>query len=290
MRILLLTTLLTAFLNACSGITPPTIESIDSIQLVDIEDGIVTLKAEVSLSNSNRIAISGKDLAFEMAYENITLGIGTCSESFSLKAKSTSPLALDIKLYLDSIPEELRMRLFEMDSIPLNMNMSFQGKFGMNHSQRETFKVAMSLLQSTLIKQYFADQGFELKDLRVESSNQSNTLFKGNISFTNTLPFDLTLLGSDIYVYTEPNGVNVGKVTMEDSLSIAKGESVLIPCKMDVNTMKAIGSGFGKILTGSLDYYAIGPLELLLNNTAFKVPVLIHFLYNPLSGKVTIVK
>jgi hypothetical protein len=54
--------------------------------------------------------------------------------------------------------------------------------------------------------------------------------------------------------------------------------------------MKAMSSGFGKMLSGSLDYYAMGPMHLNLNELEFKVPVSVHFSFNPLTGKVIVLE
>jgi hypothetical protein len=86
------------------------------------------------------------------------------------------------------------------------------------------------------------------------------------------------------------SGVNVGRVDLADSLMIMRNESSLIPCTITVDNMKAMSSGFGKILSGSLDYYAMGPMHLSLNELEFKVPVSVHFSFNPLTGKVIILE
>ncbi|NBV09577.1 MAG: hypothetical protein EBS09_10795 [Flavobacteriia bacterium] len=291
MRSFILLLLSTFVLYSCSAVTAPTIRSIDSIRIESVDDGIVILKAHVTLENPNRISISGKDLHFGLFYKNTSLGTGKCDEAFELNAKASTPLVLDIEMNLDSIPGSLRMGLFEMDSIPLKVKLAFQGKLGFEYTHSGEFKLSMEKLQSALINQYFNQSGFEMKDIKLESTNQSKSIFKGNISFSNKLPFDIQILGSDVFVFSERSGgVNVGRFDLADSLIIKKEETLLIPCIITVDNMKAMSSGFGKMLSGSLDYYAMGPMHLNLNELEFKVPVSVHFSFNPLTGKVIILE
>jgi len=291
MRSFILLLLSIFILNSCAAITAPTIKSLDSIRVVSVDEGNVILKAHVTLENPNRISISGKDLHFGLFYNNTSLGTGKCDEAFELNAKASTPLVLDIEMNLDSIPGSLRMGLFEMDSIPLKVKLAFQGKLGFEYTHSGEFKLSMEKLQSALINQYFNESGFEMKDIKLESTNQSKSMFKGNISFSNKLPFDIQILGSEVFVFSERSGgVNVGRFDLADSLIIKKEETLLIPCIITVDNMKAMSSGFGKMLSGSLDYYAMGPMHLNLNELEFKVPVSVHFSFNPLTGKVIILE
>ena len=291
MRSIIALLLSTLMLNSCAAITAPTIKSLDSIRVVSVDNGIVSLKAHITLENTNRITISGKELNFGLFYERSLLRNGKCDEAFELKAKSSTPLVLDMEMYLDSIPGSLRMSLFEMDSIPLRVKLEFQGKLGLEHAHNGEFKLSMERLQAALIDQYFNESGFEMKDIKLESTNQSKSTFKGNIHFSNKLPFDIQILGSDVFVFTErTGGVNVGRVDLVDSLMLLQNESSLIPCTITVDNMKAMSTGFGKILSGSLDYYALGPIHLSLSELEFKVPVSVHFSFNPLTGKVIILE
>lgn len=291
MRLLLFVFLSFAFLGSCGAITAPSIKSLDSVRLVSVDDGMIVLKAQVTLENPNKITISGKELMFSVFYENTNLGKGWCPDAFELKGKELTPIQLDMELYLDSLPESLRMGLFEMDSIPLNMKLSFQGKLGVQHSRNGAFKLPMDKLQSALVNQYFSNSGFEMKDLKLASTNATNSVLKGNFSITNTLPFDVNILHSEVFVYSQKSqGVNVGEVKIADSISVKQGETILIPATINIDNMKAMSSGFGKILTGSLDYFAMGPFHVSLNDLTFKVPLAVHFSFNPLTGKVIILE
>ena len=91
--------------------------------------------SNLTIENTNVFDISGKDLKISIFYNKFNLGTGNCNENFKLDSKSISPIKIDFKLYLDSIPDKLRMKLFEMDSIPLKMQLSFKGSLGIKHKQ-----------------------------------------------------------------------------------------------------------------------------------------------------------
>jgi hypothetical protein len=69
-----------------------------------------------------------------------------------------------------------------------------------------------------------------------------------------------------------------------------KDSTANIPAKLNVDNLKAASSGFGKVLSGTLDYFAIGNVLVTIHELDFKIPIDIHFIYYPLSGKVKILE
>lgn len=274
-----------------SAIEVPKIKSIDSLKVKNDENNILTLTSNLTIENTNGFDISGKDLKISIFYNKFNLGIGNCNENFMLNSKSTNPIKIDFKLYLDSIPDNLRMKLFEMDSIPLNMQLSFKGKLGIKHKKEGEFNLKFNELQSALINSYFSDEEIELKEMKVESSTIMNTKFSAILMVKNKIPIDLNIKNSEIKIYDQKKeGTNIGIVEIKKDLKIEKETISQIPSKFNIDNNKAAATGFGKVLSGQLDYYAIGNILLTMNNLDFKVPISLHFIYYPLSNKVKIIK
>jgi hypothetical protein len=181
------------------------------------------------------------------------------------------------------------MALFELDSIPIHMIVLFQGKLGIKHQHNSEFKVAMSQLQDALLSSFIGSSNINLTDLKLESATQTQSKFAGMLVFNNSLPMDFEFVNSDVFIYPSISSkVKIGDVEMQDSIFIKRGSEVKIQCKMNVDNLKAMSSGFGKILTGVLDYYAIGPVLIMFQDKEYKFPLLLHFSYNPISGKILI--
>ena len=276
-------------INSCSAINIPVVQSIDSIRIISIEGNTVNLESVVSLENTNSFSISGKELEFKLFYQNSLIGTGSSLDDFELKSKSSNQLKTNMFFYLDSIPESLRMTLFQLDSIPINMNVSFQGKLGIKHQHNSEFKVPMSQLQDALLSSFIGSSNINLTDLKLESATQTQSKFAGMLVFNNSLPMDFEFVNSDVFIYPSISSkVKIGDVEMQDSIFIKRGSEAKIECKMNVDNLKAMSSGFGKILTGVLDYYAIGPVLIMFQDKEYKLPLLLHFSYNPISGKILI--
>ena len=274
-----------------SAIEVPKIKSIDSLKVKNDENNILTLTSNLTIENTNGFDISGKDLKISIFYNKFNLGIGNCNENFKLDSKSISPIKIEFKLYLDSIPDNLRMKLFEMDSIPLNMQLSFKGKLGIKHKKEGEFNLKFNELQSALINSYFSDEEIELKEMKVESSTIMNTKFSAILMVKNKIPIDLNIKNSEIKIYDQKKeGTNIGIVEIKKDLKIEKETISQIPSKFNIDNNKAAATGFGKVLSGQLDYYAIGNILLTMNDLDFKVPISLHFIYYPLSNKVKIIK
>lgn len=289
---LLLTIILTLqTIISFSAIDVPKIKSIDSLKVKNDENNILTLTSNLTIENTNGFDISGKDLKISIFYNKFNLGIGNCNENFKLDSKSISPIKIEFKLYLDSIPDNLRMKLFEMDSIPLNMQLSFKGKLGIKHKREGEFNLKFNELQSALINSYFSDEEIELKEMKVESSTIMNTKFSAILMVKNKIPLVLIIKNSEINIFDQKKeGTNIGIVEIKKDLKIEKETISQIPSKFNIDNNKAAATGFGKVLSGQLDYYAIGNILLTMNDLDFKVPINLHFIYYPLSNKVKIIK
>jgi hypothetical protein len=85
------------------------------------------------------------------------------------------------------------MKLFEMDSIPLKMELSVKGTLGIKHKKDGEFNLKFSDLHSALINSYFSDEEIELKDMKVESSTMMTTKFGAILSIKNKFPIDLLI-------------------------------------------------------------------------------------------------
>jgi len=274
-----------------SAIEVPKIKSIDSLKVKKDEGNILTLTSNLTIENTNGFDISGKDLKISIFYNKYNLGIGNCNENFKLDSKSISPIKIDFKLYLDSIPDNLRMKLFEMDSIPLNMQLSFKGKLGVKHKKEGEFNLKFNELQSALINSYFSDEDIELKEMKVESSTIMNTKFSAILMFKNKIPIDLMIKNSEIQIFDQKKeGTNIGIVEIKKDLKIEKETISQIPSKFNIDNNKAATTGFPKVLSGQLDYYAVGNILMTMKDLDFKVPISLHFIYYPLSNKVKIIK
>ncbi len=278
-------------LSSCNARTLPRIVSIDTIKLINDENNVLSIESTISIENTNRIDIAGKDLNFNVFFQNCKLGTGICDEKFNLNSRAVTHIPINFQIFLDSIPEDLRMKLFEMDSIPLSIQISFQGKLGIHHSKESEFYLKISDLQSALISSYLSNSGFDLKDLKVESTNMNTTKFSCFLTFENKLPLSLMVKKSEVYIYNlRKGGIRVGDVDIAENLNMEKDSTANIPAKMNVDNLKAASSAFGKVLSGTLDYFAIGNVLVTIHELDFKIPIDIHFIYYPLSGKVKILE
>lgn len=276
---------------SCSTVKVPRIVSIDTLRIINDENNVLSLESTVSIENTNHIDISGNELKFNVFYKNSNLGIGICDEKFNLKSKVITQVGISFQLYLDSIPEELRLKLFEMDSIPLTMQISFQGILGINHSKDGEFYLKMKDLQSALISSYLSDSGFELKDLKLESTNMNTTKFAGNLVLDNKLPLTLTLKKSEVFIFNlRKGGMKIGNFDIDENLKLNKDTTAYIPVQITIDNMKAASTSLDKVLAGTLDYFAIGNVLVSFHDKDFKIPIDIHFVYYPLSSKVKILE
>jgi LEA14-like dessication related protein len=276
-------------LFSCKAITVPVIKKVDSLNIESIENSRVNFSLILTVENSNSLSISGKDLLFEITHQNILIGLGTCSSDFELKANSVSQIPMDVVLNIDSIPENLRLNLFEMDSILLDIQMSFQGKLGMKHHKSSEFLLPILMIQDAIIESYFSSSSIKLDELTLISGTSTQSIFKGEISFLNSLPERIEMYHSEISIYSDNKKSSmIGILEISDTIAINSNENVVIPCKISIDNIKAIGIGLGKMMSGNLDYYANGPAQIQMIEKQFKIPISIHFTYNPMTGKITI--
>lgn len=278
-------------LLSCQAITLPVIKKVDSLKIEYIDNSQANFDLILSIENLNRLSISGKDLSFHIIYQNVIIGSGKCPDDFELSSDAISQVPAQMVLYLDSIPENLRLKLFEMDSIPLEIQLGFQGNLGMKHQKESEFILPILMVQDAIIHSYISSSEINLSELSLSSSNASTSLFTGKCSFLNTLPADIHLQSSEINIYSDlKKTAKVGSLEISDTIAIRHDELVTIPCSMTLDNIKAMSISLGKILSGSLDFYAIGPAQIEMLGKAYKIPVSVHFSYNPMTSKITILE
>jgi LEA14-like dessication related protein len=278
-------------LASCQAFTTPVIKKVDSLKFESIENTKVNFDLILSIENLNGFSITGKDLNYSIFYQNVIVGSGKCPNDFELTNNKISSVPAEMVVYLDSIPEKLRLNLFEMDSMPLEIQLGFQGKFGIKHQNQSKFKLPVKMVQDAIIQSYISSSGIKLKELSLISTNASTSQFKGKCTFLNTLPAEILLQSSEIQIYSDnKKTAKVGRLEISDTIAISRNELMEVQCGITVDNIKAIGIGLSKIMTGSLDFYAIGPAKIEMLGKEYNIPIAIHFAYNPMTGSITILE
>lgn len=272
-------------------ISYPEFKKINSFEIHSFDDGVFKASVNVGIYNSNWFSINGKEIEFKMFYKEQLIAVGTSSESVSFRRKSLSGLPVEMDFYPDSLKNDLRDILLE-DSILINIDLT--GKFTFlglrSHKVIPTWLKTDDLV-NTLVAQSMEGEGLKMKSVKLVNAGIQKSTFKVAFDFKNTLSLPLELKTMKYTIYADNAQKNsVADWSFEINKEIQSNESEPIEGNVEVDNLTSALSGFTKVLKGKLDYYLDGYALIALKGREIKIPIKQHFLVEPLTQKITIIK
>lgn len=272
-------------------ISYPEFKKINSFEIHSFDDGVFKASVNVGIYNSNWFSINGKEIEFKMLYKNRLIAVGSSNESITFQRKALSGLPVELNFYPDSMQNELKEILL-VDSILIDIELT--GKFTFlgirTHKVLPTWLKTDDLVNS-LVAQSMEGDGLKMKSVKLITAGIQKSTFKVAFDFKNTLSLPLELKTMQYTIYADKSQQNrVADWDFEINKEIASNASETIQGDVDVDNLTSALSGFTKVLKGKLDYYLDGYALIALKGREIKIPIKQHFLLEPLTQKITIIK
>jgi LEA14-like dessication related protein len=272
-------------------ISYPEFKKINSFEIHSFDDGVFKASVNVGIYNSNWFSINGKEIEFKMLYKNRLIAVGSSNESITFQRKALSGLPVELNFYPDSMQNELKEILL-VDSILIDIELT--GKFTFlgirTHKVLPTWLKTDDLVNS-LVAQSMEGDGLKMKSVKLITAGIQKSTFKVAFDFKNTLSLPLELKTMQYTIYADKSQQNpVADWDFEINKEIASNASEPIQGDVDVDNLTSALSGFTKVLKGKLDYYLDGYALVALKGREIKIPIKQHFLLEPLTQKITIIK
>jgi LEA14-like dessication related protein len=272
-------------------ISYPEFKKINSFEIHSFDDGVFKASVNVGIYNSNWFSINGKEIEFKMLYKNRLIAVGSSNESITFQRKALSGLPVELNFYPDSMQNELKEILL-VDSILIDIELT--GKFTFlgirTHKVLPTWLKTDDLVNS-LVAQSMEGDGLKMKSVKLITAGIQKSTFKVAFDFKNTLSLPLELKTMQYTIYADKSQQNrVADWDFDINKEIASNTSETIQGDVDVDNLTSALSGFTKVLKGKLDYYLDGYALIALKGREIKIPIKQHFLLEPLTQKITIIK
>jgi LEA14-like dessication related protein len=272
-------------------ISYPEFKKINSFEIHSFDDGVFKASVNVGIYNSNWFSINGKEIEFKMLYKNHLIAVGSSNESITFQRKALSGLPVELNFYPDSMQNELKEILL-VDSILIDIELT--GKFTFlgirTHKVLPTWLKTDDLVNS-LVAQSMEGDGLKMKSVKLITAGIQKSTFKVAFDFKNTLSLPLELKTMQYTIYADKSQQNrVADWDFDINKEIASNASETIQGDVDVDNLTSALSGFTKVLKGKLDYYLDGYALIALKGREIKIPIKQHFLLEPLTQKITIIK
>ena len=269
----------------------PEFKKINSFEIQSFEDGVFKATVNASIYNSNWFSINGKEIKFKMRYKNRLVAVGASTDLVSFQRKALSGLPIELDFYPDSMKNDLKEILL-LDSILVDIDL--KGKFtflGIRSQKVIPTWLKTDDLVNTLVAQSMEGDGLKMKSVKLINAGLEQSSFKVAFDFKNTLSLPMELKTMHYAIYADKAKQN--RVAVWD-FDIYKE----VPCNMIepiegevlVDNLSSAMSGLTKVLKGKLDYYLDGYALIALKGREVKIPIKQHFLVEPLTQKITIIK
>lgn len=272
-------------------ISYPEFKKINSFEIHSFDNGIFKATVNVGIYNSNWFSINGKDIEFKMFYKERLIAIGAARESVSFQRKALSGLPVEMNFYPDSLKNDLR-DILTVDSMLITIDLT--GKFTFlgirSHKVIPTWLKTDDLV-NTLVAQSMEGDGLKMKSVKLVKAGIQESTFNVAFDFKNTLTLPLELKTMHYVICGDEAKQNrvaewdfdINKEIETNAIEPIKGEVV-------VDNLSSALTGFTKVLKGKLDYYLDGYALIAIKGREIKIPIKQHFLVEPLTQKITILK
>ena len=272
-------------------ISYPEFKKINSFDIHSFDNGVFKASVNVGIYNQNWFSINGKEIQFKLFYKEHLIAIGSANESITFQRKSLSGLPVEMDFYPDSMKNDLRDILL-MDSILVNIDLT--GKFTFfgirSHKVMPTMLKTDNLVTALVTKSLEGD-GLKTKSVKLVKASIKETTFKVAFDFKNSLNLPLELKNMQYEIFADEAKQNsVANWDFEINKEIAFNATEQIEGEVVVDNLTSALAGFRKVLKGKLDYYLDGYALIALKGREIKIPVKQHFLVEPLTQKITILK
>jgi LEA14-like dessication related protein len=272
-------------------ISYPEFQKINSFEIHSFDDGVFKASVNVGIYNANWFSINGEEIEFKMLYKNRLIAFGSSTESITFQRKAISGLPVELNFYPDSMQNDLKEILL-VDSILIDIELT--GKFTFlgirTHKVLPTWLKTDDLVNS-LVAQSMEGDGLKMKSVKLITAGIQQSTFKVTFDFKNTLSIPLELKTMQYTIYADKSQQNrVADWDFEINKEIASNAVETIEGDVDVDNLTSALAGFTKVLKGKLDYYLDGYALIALKGREIKIPIKQHFLVEPLTQKITIIK
>jgi LEA14-like dessication related protein len=269
----------------------PEFKTINSFEIYSFDKGIFKASVNVGIYNDNWFSIHGKEISFKMMYKKHLIAVGSSIESIKFQRNSMTGLPVEMDFYPDSMHGDLRDILL-VDSIQIDIDLT--GKFTFlgitSHKSIQTWLKTDDLI-NTLVAQSMEGDGLKLKTVKLINPGIQESVFDVSFNFKNTLnlPLELKTMQYSIFADKAKNNrvadwnFEINKVIQPNTFEPIEGE-------VKVNNLASAMTGFTKVLKGKLDYFLEGYALVAIKGREVKIPIKQHFLVEPLTQKITILK
>lgn len=269
----------------------PEFKKINSFEIQSFEDGIFKATVNASIYNSNWFSINGKEIKFKMRYKNRLVAVGASTDLVSFQRKALSGLPIELDFYPDSMKNDLKEILL-LDSILVDIDLT--GKFtflGIRSQKVIPTWLKTDDLVNTLVAQSMEGDGLKMKSVKLINAGLQQSSFKVAFDFKNTLSLPMELKTMHYAIYADKAKQNrVAVWDFDIYKEVACNMIEPIEGEVLVDNLSSAMSGLTKVLKGKLDYYLDGYALIALKGREVKIPIKQHFLVEPLTQKITIIK
>ena len=269
----------------------PEFKKINSFEIHSFDNGVFKASVNVGIYNSNWFSINGREIEFKMFYKENLIAVGTSNESITFQRKALSGLPVEMDFYPDSMKNDLRDILLA-DSILINIDLTGEFTFlGIRSHKEISTWLKTDDLVNTLVAQSMKGEGLKMKSVNLVKAGIQKSTFNVSFDFKNTLSLTLELKTMHYVIYADNGKQNrVANWDFEINKEIAQNTTEPIQGEVVIDNFSSALTGFTKVLKGKLDYYLDGYSLIALQGREIKIPIKQHFLVEPLTQEITILK
>jgi len=280
--------MLCCFLTSISSCQKPSVEKIEKIEILSIEEDGLKANLLLGIYNPRFYSVKGNDLSLRLYYNNSFIASGY-SKEMDLSAKEITNVPFDMTFnlkILDKYGDELLLK----DSILLVGTLEGDYTFlDIHRVENLSYWIKTKDLTDKLSNDALGEDGVDVKSISIEDIGLSTSTVKVNLGINNSLNIPIKIDSMNIEVFSDVQmSSKVGDWRNNESKIINRKTEEIIIAKLIIQNASAVLTGATKILNG-FDYYAKGLVYLKINDKPLTLPIQKHLRIYPMSREVKII-
>jgi len=262
--------------SVATNFNPPELDSISKIEIIALNDSIMSIQMELIVRNPNPIGANLTNIESKIFIDNQYIGTGNTDYTFQLKPNDTTRINFISKINI-IVLNAIFDNLLAADSCMLEMVGDYSiKKFIVKAKKTGSIKKYIRLNQ--LLQQYISQKFEDENTIKVISISPkaigpklSELIVR--LEIKNEFPFNYQLSELDIEIKVHKEDIKLANATLSKSIEIPANENTSITMNAIIDNEGAATS-IGTIIFGKQQYADIvGIAKVVINELEFKVPI-----------------
>ena len=262
--------------SSCSSYKDPTIESLDSIEFLALEDNLVSVKISVTINNPNSMGITLNGVNTIIYIDKVYVGTSVSTQKIKIKKDGLTSVSFDSNIDLDSFSRVFPKVIKKEGLSDVTVDGVFKVKVGLinvNIKSKSTSKMDLDREVQNMIQGILNKRSTKVTKVSPKKVSINVSTLQLDLSMENTFPFDYKIDSIDLDLSFKGEGKNFGNWKLKEPKIIKAKSKDSIKGTVKVENFSALSQLGGIIFNQKRKLFLKGATTISIAGRFFKIPL-----------------